>query len=731
MFRLAALILVPIALLGILELGLRIAGVGHSTSFFVARQIQGEECLVENPFFGLSFFPRALLRSSSPVVMRVKKRPGTYRVFLFGESAALGDPRPAYGVGRYLQTLLQEHFPDKEVEVVCVAMTAINSHAIVPIARECARYNGDLWVVYMGNNEMLGPFGASTVFGQSTPSTGVVRFYLALQRTRIGQGFVELMQKLRSGKTRATWGGMKMFQDQQVPATDPRREQVYRNFQANLTSIVQAGVAARVPIILSSVASNLKDCPPFMSLPPQSLGSAESERWNALFREGATNQARQQFREALENYRQVARMASQQPELQFRMGECFQKTGNQEEARRCLVLARDLDALPFRADSRINGIIAETARRNADVPVYFLDAEHALSTSVSVSIPGEESFYEHVHLNFVGNYRLARAMADLVVRQLPSAQASTAKLDWADETACAQVLGLTDWNRLPVLEEMRSRLQDPPFSNQVGHEQRLERLEQQITETETRLRASPPDAGRQLYEQAIQRHTKDHWLHHNYAEYLSRAGDLANAVREMQIVCELVPQHYTGYFHTGRLLARSRKYDEAIRYLQAALKLRPEFPDIYLELGRALANSGDKEGALKYCRLAGENRADDGRAQLLAAKVLESLKRRAEAVQSLRGALRIDPGLWEAHDLLGTELSLDEKFPEAQAEFEQVVRLRPNYGEGHLNLGIALGRQRRWAEALAEIQEALRLEPQNPRAQEFRSAIEQMQKQAQ
>ena len=44
-------------------------------------------------------------------------------------------------------------------------MTAINSHAILPIARECARRDGDLWIIYMGNNEMVGPFGAGTVFG--------------------------------------------------------------------------------------------------------------------------------------------------------------------------------------------------------------------------------------------------------------------------------------------------------------------------------------------------------------------------------------------------------------------------------------------------------------------------------------------------------------------------------------------------------------------------------------
>ena len=110
-FRLLASVVAPLLLLGVLEAALRVAGFGHRTSFFVPGQVQGERVLVENPAFGLSFFPPALVRSASPVVMKAEKPPGTCRIFLFGESAAMGDPRPAYGVGRYLEVLLRERFP--------------------------------------------------------------------------------------------------------------------------------------------------------------------------------------------------------------------------------------------------------------------------------------------------------------------------------------------------------------------------------------------------------------------------------------------------------------------------------------------------------------------------------------------------------------------------------------------------------------------------------------------
>ena len=142
-----------------------------------------------------------------------------------------------------------------------------------------------------------------------------------------------------------------------------------------------------MPVILSSVASNLKDCPPFGSLPPPDLAGPDLARWNKLLQDGVTNQTRGEFAAAMGNYQQAARIAAQSPELQFRLGECFLKAANIEEARQHFVLARDLDALPFRADSRINRIIADTANHYTNQRVFFLDAEQALAAGSASFIP--------------------------------------------------------------------------------------------------------------------------------------------------------------------------------------------------------------------------------------------------------------------------------------------------------------------------------------------------------
>ena len=102
------MILCPLVLFGSVELALRLAGYGYPTSFFLRTRIHGHEFYVPNEKFSCRFFPSGMARSLLPVRLPLTKSGNTYRIFLFGESAANGDPDPAYGVGRNLEVLLRE-----------------------------------------------------------------------------------------------------------------------------------------------------------------------------------------------------------------------------------------------------------------------------------------------------------------------------------------------------------------------------------------------------------------------------------------------------------------------------------------------------------------------------------------------------------------------------------------------------------------------------------------------
>src|ERR1044071_5718880 len=162
-FRLALLLLAPGLGLALVEFGLRLSGFGYPTSFLLSSTLAGKKSFIQNDRFGWRFFGPSLAREPFPLAIPAAKPAATVRVFVFGESAAFGDPQPEFGLPRMLQALLSLRFPGVRFEMVNAAMTGINSHVVLPIARDCAAAQGDIWVVYMWNDEEVGPYGAGTV----------------------------------------------------------------------------------------------------------------------------------------------------------------------------------------------------------------------------------------------------------------------------------------------------------------------------------------------------------------------------------------------------------------------------------------------------------------------------------------------------------------------------------------------------------------------------------------
>ena len=163
------------------------------------------------------------------------KPPGTYRIFVLGESAAMGDPDPAYAFSRYLDVMLRERYPSMKFEVVNTGSVAINSHVLLPIAEGLAKERPDLFIIYSGNNEVVGPYGPGTALTSSKMSLPVIRASIFVRSTRIGQ----LLTKV--GTRKKEWRGMEMFLDKQVQASSPLMKYAYANFEKNLRDTIEAG----------------------------------------------------------------------------------------------------------------------------------------------------------------------------------------------------------------------------------------------------------------------------------------------------------------------------------------------------------------------------------------------------------------------------------------------------------------------------------------------------------
>lgn len=713
----------PALLLGVTEGVLRLGGYGYSTHFFKPLRIGGEDFLVENDKFGLRFFPPELARLPTPLRMTARKRSGVCRVFILGESAALGDPEPAFGAARYLKVLLEERFPGREFEVINVSMTAINSHALLPIARDCARQQGDLWIIYMGNNEMVGPFGAATVFGAQAPPLSFIRLDLALQRLRIGQFAAGMARKLRGGQSHGpSWGGMQMFANNRVNPQDPRRETVYRSFDRNLQDIIRTGEESGAGIVLSTVAVNLKDCPPFASEVNSNLSSGTKARLEQVSAEAARFIAQSNFEASAEAYGQACAIDLQSAGLRYEWGSCLLRLTNRAEGRKQLQAACSLDALPFRADDRINQIITRTGAEQGSQRLVLCDAASELRTNSPSGVCGGESFYEHVHLNFDGNYRLAKLWAEAATQLLRGARDMGDKQSiergagadgWASQAVCEQRLGLTDWNRFNVLEEVIRRLQMPPLSEQSNNPQRVRSLVEWRQSLMANMDPKAAEQADHTYREALKRWPDDYRLHENFGDFLLATHDYTNAMAQWEQVRDLIPQDHTAFFELGRLAALQTNWVLAEAELRQALAMRPTFSAAWFELGKIRAAQGAYDAALKAYDEALRYQPQNFEVYYYSGLAFSKSQRRPEAIERYRQAVRLNPAFWEAHFELGGQLGLAGDFEHAKTELEAAVRLNPDFPMSHLNLGLALLKLRQFDAAEQQFQETLRLEPAN------------------
>ena len=82
------------------------------------------------------------------------------------------------------------------------------------------------------------PFGAGTVFDPLAGNRILIRFALALRRSRTGQLVSNVVGPLFAGDGPSSgWRGMAMFLGSQVRADATALETTYRHFEANLRDI--------------------------------------------------------------------------------------------------------------------------------------------------------------------------------------------------------------------------------------------------------------------------------------------------------------------------------------------------------------------------------------------------------------------------------------------------------------------------------------------------------------
>ena len=375
-FRIA-LILVPFAFVFSVEGLLRLFHYGGDTKLFVPAESPNKSCLRVNPDIGKKYFYRQSTLPLPPndVFLKRKSR-DSFRIFVLGESTALGFP---YGnllmFPRILERRIQDAFPGRRVETVNVSLTAVSSYALLDWMDEILEQKPDAILIYAGHNEFYGALGVGSLESAGR-NPAVVRLHLKSLRFKWTWLVRDILRRTvsrfhsRSGAGDAPRSGT-LMERLAAERSIPEGSELYRlaeiQWEGNLGRIFSKARAAGVPVVIGELVSNVADQGPFLS----------SDSWPPASADSA-----------------------------FQAARGFEVRGRFEEARSAYRRAKDLDLLRFRAPEDFNVIIRRTARRFGAPCVPTWDAFESASPN---GLVGGNLMVDHLHPNIDGAFLLADA----------------------------------------------------------------------------------------------------------------------------------------------------------------------------------------------------------------------------------------------------------------------------------------------------------------------------------
>jgi len=372
------MLLVPVLFFALLEAGLQVFQYGIDTRLFISIPDATSRFYGINPEVGKRYFYRENFNPSPRKDLFLKVKPANgYRIFVLGGSTTAGFP---YGNNitftRILGKRLADTFPDRHIEVVNTALTAINSYTLLDFMDEILAQKPDALLIYAGHNEFYGALGVASMesLGQIRP---VVKLFLKLKnyktfvliRNLTGRIYMGLHGVSTAARMQDPMKTVmsRMVGNKSIPLDSPLYKAGKKQFQANLGKILVKAQAAGVPVLISDLVCNISDQPPFTSIASDTLPPAETV---------------------------FARAQKLEQERQY------------DKARAAYYRAKDLDALRFRATEDFNDIIRSAAAAFG-APVVPMQA--VFTESSPNGLVGNTLIHEHLHPNIAGYFLMAEA----------------------------------------------------------------------------------------------------------------------------------------------------------------------------------------------------------------------------------------------------------------------------------------------------------------------------------
>lgn len=414
-------ILLGVAPLLLLEVGLRLAGAFPPPS----RSSTVATFSAQFPLFERVGDAYRTLAAREPYFNQqqftAKKPANGFRAFVFGGSTVYGHPyaHPT-SFARWLELELAARAPGRAVEVVNCGGVSYASYRLAPIVREVLDYQPDLIVLALGHNEFLEDRTYQPVKALSGWRRWLEERSRSLRTVTAGR---QLLARFRNDSpaaapvagTRPTVLQSEVttqLDDSRTGYASYRRDaewrrQVLAQFEDAARQMVADCRAAGVPVLIVTLGSSLRDCPPFKSEHRAGLAPEAEARWQQAF-DGAAKLEETNPAAALERYRHATTLDDEFALLHFRLARLLDRLGDPTKDREHYLRAKDEDICPLRM---LEPQYQFWLRLAAETRSPLVNARELIERLDLNGVPGHDLYLDHVHPTIGGHQRIAAAIA--------------------------------------------------------------------------------------------------------------------------------------------------------------------------------------------------------------------------------------------------------------------------------------------------------------------------------
>lgn len=592
------MILLPVFIILLLEISLRIFNYGRNYDQWITA---GDGRLTLNPEIAFRYFYNTeRVPSANHNYFDEVKQKNAFRIFVMGGSSAAGFPYSPNGAfSRYIKKRLELLYPERKIEVVNIAMSAINSYALRDMLSGVLEKQPDLIIIYAGHNEYYGALGVGSVetLGNTRFIVNTVIWLNQFKTFELLRNIIKSVSGMFSEPVKSDGTLMaRMSQRQQIPFESEKYFEGLNQFEGNLHDILEMAKDKNVPVILGKLISNLKDQKPFESIFTKGFPSADEI---------------------------------------FSIAHNELKSGNVKKADSLFRIAKDLDALRWRAPEKVN-LIIDALGNEFSFPVVKLDS--VMNAESVFGIVGDDLITDHLHPNLRGFQIIGREFCNTAINSGILPKSNTNYSLQIQDSITLSRYQFTKLDSITALYQVIILKSDWPYTKEkISDEEKLKLLNIQTFTDSLAFLTGKGDLSWQA-------------AHLKLAERNFSDGDVESFLKEINAVTDEYPYDPFTYDFASRLFVNSKLFPDASPFLLKLDELKSgAYSTKWLGIINLLNNKVD--AAINYLSKSINYNSSDAQVFYNLAGAYSIKKDYKTALQMINRCLQLEPNYSVARDL--------------------------------------------------------------------------------